>query len=102
MVVYEDTNIEEPIRVYDSGAEPPNPDDLNAPAGSFTWTYRTGDVVSPRLESWEPLRAELEDFLGRVARGVTPGEREEAAVRVVATIEAAERSLRDSGRPVSL
>jgi predicted dehydrogenase len=102
MVVYEDTNTEEPIRIFDSGAEPPDPDDLNAPGGSFTWTYRTGDVVSPRLDSWEPLRAELEDFLARVARGETPDEREDAAVAVVATIEAAERSLEQGGLPVTI
>jgi predicted dehydrogenase len=100
MIVYEDTNTEEPVRIFDSGAEPPDPDDLNAPGGSFTWTYRTGDVVSPRLDSWEPLRAELEDFLSRVARGETPDEREAAAVGVVATIEAAERSLEQGGLPV--
>ena len=102
MVVYEDTNTEEPIRIYDSGAEPPDPDDMNAPGGSFTWTYRTGDVVAPRLDSWEPLKAELEDVLSRVARGETPDEREEAAVKVVATIEAAERSLVQSGLPVDV
>jgi predicted dehydrogenase len=102
MVVYEDTNTEEPIRIYDSGAEPPDPDDMNAPGGPFTWTYRTGDVVAPRLDSWEPLKAELDDFLSRVARGETPDEREEAAVAVVATIEAAERSLAQSGLPVDV
>jgi predicted dehydrogenase len=102
MVVYEDTNTEEPVRIFDSGAEPPDPDDLNAPGGSFTWTYRTGDVVSPRLDSWEPLRAELEDFLSRVARDERPDEREEAAIGVVATIEAAERSLEQGGIPVAV
>ena len=101
MVVYEDTNTEEPIRVYDSGAEPPDPDDLTSPGG-FTWTYRTGDVVAPRLDSWEPLRAELEAFVDRVARGETPDEREEAAVRLVATIEASERSLAQGGVPVDV
>ncbi len=102
MVVYEDTNIEEPLRIYDSGAEPPDPDDMNAPGGGFTWTYRTGDVVSPRIDSWEPLRAELEDFLGRASRGETPDEREDAAVQLVAVIEAAERSMAQGGAPVSL
>jgi predicted dehydrogenase len=101
MVVYEDTNAEEPIRVYDSGAEPPDPDDLTAPGG-FTWTYRTGDVVAPRLDSWEPLRAELEAFLGRVGRGETPDAREDAAVELVGTIEAAERSLASGGAPVEV
>lgn len=100
MVVYEDTNTDEPVRIFDSGADPPDPDDLKATTGSFTWTYRTGDVVSPRLDSWEPLRAELEDFLSRTARGEVPGEREEAAIAIVATIEAVERSLNQGGQPV--
>jgi predicted dehydrogenase len=102
MVVYEDTNADEPIRIYDSGAEPPDPDDLTAPGSSFQWTYRTGDVVSPRLDSWEPLKVELEDFLSRVARGEGPDEREEAAIQVVAAIEAAERSLAQNGLPVDV
>lgn len=102
MVVYEDTNTEEPVRIFDSGADPPDPDDLNAPAGQFTWTYRTGDVLSPRLDSWEPLKAELEDFLGRVSRDEVPDEREESAVQLVATIEAAERSLAQGGVPVNV
>ena len=101
MVVYEDTNTEEPLRIFDSGAEPPDPDDLNAPAGPFAWTYRTGDVLSPRIAGGEPLRAELEAFLDRVERGEGPDEREEAAVAVVATIEAAERSLAAGGAPVA-
>jgi predicted dehydrogenase len=101
MVVYEDTNTDEPVRVFDSGAEPPDPDDLNAPSG-FQWTYRTGDVVSPRLDSWEPLRAELEEFLARVGRGEVPDEREQAAIDVVATIEAAGRSLQAGGAPMEV
>jgi len=100
MVVYEDTNTEEPVRIFDSGAEPPDPDDLNAPAGPFAWTYRTGDVVSPRISGGEPLRAELENFLERVERGEGPDEREEAAIAVVTNIEAAERSLAAGGAPV--
>jgi predicted dehydrogenase len=102
MVVYEDTNTEEPVRVYESGAMPPDPDDLSAPAGGFTWTYRTGDVVAPRLDSWEPLRAELESFLDRVASGDPPGKHEEEAIAVVSVIEAAERSLENGGVPVDL
>ena len=61
-----------------------------------------GDVVAPRLDSWEPLRAELETFVDRVARRETPDEREDAAVRLVATIEASERSLAHGGAPVDV
>jgi hypothetical protein len=65
-------------------------------------TYRTGDVTAPYIESWEPLRAELDDFLTRVERGDTPGEREATAVDIVAAVEAAQRSVELRGTPVDL
>ena len=102
MVVYEDTNAEEPVRIYDTGAEPPEADDLETPGSQFTWTYRMGDMLAPRLDNWEPLKAELESFLSRVALREGPDEREEAAIQVVATIEAAGRSLAAGGTPVTV
>jgi predicted dehydrogenase len=96
MVVYEDTNVEEPVKVYDKGVNLPAPEDF----GQYKTSYRAGDVVSPRIETWEPLRAELSEFLGRVARSETPNGRETTALSVVATIEAAEHSLRENGKLV--
>jgi predicted dehydrogenase len=98
MVVYEDTNPEEPVKVYDKGVNDPDPQNFL----EYKMTYRTGAVVSPFVESVEPLRAELEDFLARVSRHELPGRQEEAAAAVVATIEKAERSLQDSGALQSL
>lgn len=93
MIVYEDTNVEEPVKVYDKGVNLPDPEDF----GQYKTSYRAGDVVSPRVDSWEPLRAELAEFLGRVSRGETPNGRENTALAVVATIEAAEQSLAQNG-----
>jgi predicted dehydrogenase len=98
MVVYEDTNPEEPVKVYDKGVTDPDPQNFL----EYKMTYRTGAVVSPFVESVEPLHAELEDFLGRVSRHEMPGRQEEAAASVVATIEKAEESLREHGAPQSL
>lgn len=96
MVVYEDTNAEEPVKVYDKGVNLPAPEDF----GQYKTSYRAGDVVSPRIDNWEPLRAELAEFLGRVGRGETPNGRENTALSVVATIEAAEESLANNGAVV--
>jgi predicted dehydrogenase len=98
MVVYEDTNAEEPVKVYDKGLSESEPENYL----EYNLTYRTGDVVSPYVDPHEPLRAELEDFLHRVAMGDTPGSREQAAACVVGTIEKAEESLKQNGIPVSL
>jgi predicted dehydrogenase len=98
MLVYEDTNFEEPVKLYDKGVNLPAPEDF----GQYKTSYRSGDVVSPRVGNWEPLRAELDEFVGRIARGETPNGREATALSVVATIEAAEKSLRESGRVVDV
>lgn len=98
MVVYEDSHPEEPVKIYNKGLSHPSPEDY----GQYRMTYRTGDVTAPFVESWEPLRAELGDFLSRVERGETPGEREQTAVDIVATVEAAQRSVELRGAPVDL
>ncbi len=98
MVVYEDTHPEEPIKVYDKGVDLPDPSSF----GEYRLTYRTGDVVSPRVPVWEPLSRELDDFLTRVAAQEVPDVREQRVVDIVGVIEAAERSLAAGGQPVLL
>jgi predicted dehydrogenase len=98
MVVYEDTHPEEPVKVYDKGVDVLTPEDF----GEYRLTYRTGDVVSPRIPVWEPLRHQLELFLNRVEAGETPDDRERTAVDIVKVIEAAERSLAAGGTPMDV
>ena len=55
MVVYED-GTPEPMRVFDSGVVYKDPETF----GEYQLSYRTGDIVSPSVDSAEPLMAELE------------------------------------------
>ena len=64
MIVYEDTNPEQ-VRVFDRGVEIVEPKSF----GEFQLSYRTGDVLTPRLAPNEPLRVELEDFLTAIRDG---------------------------------
>ena len=57
MVVYDDTSTE-PVRIFDSGVSLPDPETF----GEYQLTYRTGDIVSPRVDAAEPLALELADF----------------------------------------
>lgn len=98
MIIYEDTDQDEPIKVYDKGVDLPEPEDF----GQFKAAYRSGDIVSPRIETWEPLRAQIDEFLRRVKSGELPDEREVAVVEVVRIAEAAELSLSLGGVPVKL
>jgi predicted dehydrogenase len=97
MVVYDDTS-SEPVRIFDSGAVLPNPETF----GEYKLTYRTGDIVSPRVDAAEPLYRELEDFAGAIATGATPRSSSELGIEVVRMIEAVDASLDSAGARVNV
>ena len=92
MVVYDDTSIE-PVRVFDTGVTLRDPGSF----GEYRLSYRTGDIVSPRVDVTEPLALELDDFCRAIRAGSTPRSTVELGVDVVRMVEAAERSLADGG-----
>ncbi|MBA2643465.1 MAG: Gfo/Idh/MocA family oxidoreductase [Actinobacteria bacterium] len=92
MVVYDDTSIE-PVRVFDSGVTLRDPGTF----GEYRLSYRTGDIVSPRVDVSEPLSLELDDFCRSIRGGSQPRATAELGLDVVRMIEAAERSLTQGG-----
>lgn len=98
MVQYEDTSADEAIRVYDRGL------DVKAPAtfGEYRLTYRTGDMVAPRIEASEPLGLELADFANAILTGAEPRSNARLGLEIVRAVEASEASLEAGGRPVTI
>lgn len=99
MVVFDDMEPREKLRIYDKGVDRP------PEYGSYgeSLSIREGDIFIPRVPSVEPLAAELDHFV-RAARGSEPprpGARAEDGVRVVRVLEAASRSLAGGGAPVT-
>jgi predicted dehydrogenase len=92
MVVYDDTSIE-PIRVFDSGVMLRDPGSF----GEYRLSYRTGEIVSPRVDATEPLALELDDFCQAIRTGSRPRAHAKLGLDVVRMVEAAERSLLDGG-----
>jgi predicted dehydrogenase len=88
MVVYDDTS-SEPVRVFDSGVSLPDPTTF----GEYRLSYRTGDIVSPRVGAAEPLALELADFCRAVRDGVEPRSSARLGYDVVAMIEDVERAI---------
>ena len=97
MVVYDDTS-NEPVRIFDSGATIPDPETF----GEYRLSYRTGDIVSPRMEATEPLSLELADFGAAIREGTPLISSPEVGLDVVRTVEAVDRSLSEGGIPVSV
>ena len=97
MVVYDDTSIE-PVRIFDSGAHLRDPQTF----GEYQLTYRTGDILSPKVPASEPLALQLIDFCEAIQSGATPRSSAEVGLDVVRVIESVDRSLDDAGRPVAV
>lgn len=94
-MVYEDTSSEQ-VRIFDRGAELMEPQTF----GEFQLSYRSGDILTPRLDAEEPLRLEVEDFVGAIVNGVQPRSNATLGLDVVRLIEATELSLEYNSAPV--
>jgi predicted dehydrogenase len=95
MVVYDDTSSEQ-VRLYDMGVNVMEPRGF----GEHQLSYRSGDILTPRLEVWEPLRMELQDFVDCIRNGSEPRSGAQLGLDVVHLVEASERSLEYNGVPV--
>lgn len=96
MVQYDDTANDEAVRVYDRGMDFTNPTTF----GEHQLSYRSGDIIIPRVGAAEPLSLELEDFVRAIRTGARPRSHAELGYEIVAAVEAAEASLRRNGEPV--
>lgn len=98
-VLYNDLDRSEPIKVYDRGIDVgPDPDGKR----DLLVSYRSGDVVSPRVEPNEPLRNMLEHFVDVVRNGHAPISSAAQGLRLVRVLEAADESIRLGGRRVEV
>ena len=94
MAVYDDVESIEKIRIYDKGVEvPPYTDTYE----EFKLSYRYGDIVIPHIGPSEPLNIECRHFLESIINHSVPQSSGEVGLKVVKVLEAAERSLANSG-----
>ena len=97
MIVYDDTS-NESVRIFDSGADIPDPETF----GEYRLSYRTGDIVSPRIEATEPIALELADFAAAIRAGTPLVSSAQIGLDVIRTIEAVDRSLDEGGASVGI
>jgi len=98
MVVWNDLEADEKIRLYDKGAQVMNRDNVYA----LLVSYRSGDMWAPRVEQTEALTLELDYFLKCISTDQTPSNDGKAGWRVVKMLEAANASMKGKGNVVRL
>lgn len=99
MLVWNDLEADEKIKVYDKGVE------INQQTQGvydLLVSYRSGDMWAPKVEQTEALKVELAYFVDCIANGKRPSNDGVAGMRVVKILEAADQSLKERGRMIKL
>jgi predicted dehydrogenase len=99
MIVYDDLEPSEKVKVYDCGVTVA---DDTENLYRVRIGYRTGDMWAPRLDGKEALRSEAEHFIRCVESGERPLTDGNAGLRIVRILEAATASIKEHGRPVEI
>jgi len=98
MVVWNDLEADEKIKIYDKGAQVANGEGLH----ELLVSYRSGDMCAPKLDQPEALAEEIKYFVSCVEDNTKPFNDGVSGLRVVRILEAADRSLKARGTPIQL
>ena len=96
MALYDDTHASEKLKIYDKGVS------STAQREELLVSYRSGNMVAPRLETTEALKYVCDDFAGSIKTGKDPVSSSEFSLKVIAVLEAASRSLKLDGKKIRI
>lgn len=95
MIVFDDLNADEKIKIYDKGVSLSN--SSKDKLYKYLIKYRTGDMCSPSINGQEALKVEVSHFVDCIENDKKPISDGEAGLRVVKLLEAAHTSLKKNG-----
>ena len=98
MIVYDDLQTHEKLRIYDVRVERPPHYDTFA---DFHYSYHYGDSYIPHIKQEEPLKAECQHFLECIEKAANPLSSGRDGLDLVRILEASSKSLKNNGAPVT-
>jgi predicted dehydrogenase len=98
MIVFNDLEPSEKVRVYDTGYEMKTVEEKHR----ILVDYRVGDIYIPKVNPKEALAGMAADFIGCIDTGNKPVSNIDLAIYVVKVLEAAQKSIKDNGREVKI
>lgn len=98
MLVFDDMEQSEKLKIYDSGVKVSTRDDIY----DALVQYRIGDMYSPSIGNKEALKEEVEHFADCIQNNVNTITDGEAGLYVVKILEAANESIRKNGERISI
>ena len=98
MLVFDDLENFEKIKIYDAGIEVKNQNDIY----KMLVDYRTGDMYSPKVNQMEALALGVQEFLESIKENRKPLTSGEEGLKVVKILEAAEQSIKEKGKHIEI
>jgi predicted dehydrogenase len=98
MAVFNDMEPTEKVKVYDTGFDVKNDEEMNR----IVADYRVGDIHVPKLSGHEALGAMAKDFIASLSNNSKPISSAELGLTVVEILDAAQRSIRENGKEMPL
>lgn len=98
MLVWNDLNADEKLKLYDKGIEIKNRQSIY----DLLVSYRSGDMYSPKIDQTEALKVECRHFIECIESDSTPISDGKIGLNVVRMLEACDMSLKNDGKPVDV
>jgi dTDP-4-amino-4,6-dideoxygalactose transaminase/predicted dehydrogenase len=102
MAVLDDINLSEPLRIYNKSVDVQPTPTYSDSFGSFRMQIRNGEIVVPNISGPEPLAAECSHFVDCILGRAEPINDGDNGVRILRTLEAIDRSMREHSRLIPL
>ncbi len=98
MIVYDDTEPSEKVKVYDKGVIATTMEGIHR----VLISYRTGDMYAPKLDDTEALSLVCKNFIESIEKGIKPVTDGISGLEVVRILEAAEKSIKNEGKLIKI
>jgi predicted dehydrogenase len=98
MLLWNDINPDEKIKIYDKGINIKNRENIY----NLLVSYRSGDMWAPKVDNTEALKLECKHFVDCIEKGQNFSNNGIAGLRVVKLLEACNESMKNRGKPVNL
>jgi predicted dehydrogenase len=98
MLVWNDVNPDEKIKIFDKGIDVKSRESVY----NLLVSYRSGDMWAPRIDGTEALKLECNHFVECVEQGLTPANDGKAGLRIVQLLEACNESIKARGKLIKL
>ncbi|NND35424.1 MAG: hypothetical protein HKN76_22745 [Saprospiraceae bacterium] len=96
MIVFNDLEATEKIRIYDKGYKVLPEDDRS----QILIDYRVGDIMIPKIPQTEALASMAQDFINAILEGKEPVSSSGSGLTVVKILEAASSSIKNDGKKI--